>query len=255
MNLNGIESSRSLEATTEATRLKGRCDCETGEALRQLLHALSHDIRNPVIGMQMVLQNLLHATNDDTVPVPRAVLERMLEGGDRQLHLISALLDAHAESPEALHLNREPLSLAELVNVLTQQLEPCCTKNSATLRCQISPDLPRVDADPVQLRRVFEQLIANALKHNPPGIELEIDAKVDGETIRCWVKDNGVGIPTQECMQLFGRYQRGNQTRLTHGLGIGLYLCQQIIHAHGGEIHVLSHSNAGATVYFTLPIK
>ena len=102
---------------------------------------------------------------------------------------------------------------------------------------------------------MFEHLITNALKHNPPGVELAIAAWVEAGRVRCSVKDNGVGIPADQCQQLFGLHQRGSNAGHTHGLGVGLYLCQQIIQAHRSRINVNSAPDSGALFWFELPIQ
>lgn len=108
--------------------------------------------------------------------------------------------------------------------------------------------------DVFQLRRVFENLITNAIKHNPPGISLEISTRIEGQMLTCIVEDNGVGIPQEECELMFERYQQGSRARRSLGVGLGLYLCRQIIQAHGGKIGVISAVNQGAKFWFTLPI-
>jgi signal transduction histidine kinase len=70
----------------------------------------------------------------------------------------------------------------------------------------------------------------------------------------CTVKDNGVGIEPEQCQKLFDPYFRGGQQQKSIGLGLGLYLCRQVIEAHGGEIGVESQVGAGTTFWFTLPI-
>jgi two-component system sensor histidine kinase/response regulator len=137
-------------------------------------------------------------------------------------------------------------------------------KNQATLKHLISTDLPLVRADFNQLWRVFENLLANALKHNPPGVMLTLGAEVievssqeSGvvQMLRCTVSDDGAGMTTEQCSHLFELYTRGNNTGHTTGLGLGLYLCRQIITAHGGEIDVISSPEAGTKFWFTLPLE
>jgi signal transduction histidine kinase len=110
-----------------------------------------------------------------------------------------------------------------------------------------------VTADPLQLRRVFENLLTNALNHNPPGLILTLQATVEEEMVHCTVADNGVGMNPEACDHLFERYVRGSRARST-GIGLGLYLCRQIITAHGGQIGAISAPGAGATFWFTLPL-
>jgi two-component system sensor histidine kinase/response regulator len=268
------------------------------EALRLLLHSVSHDLRNPVTGMSMVLRNLL-TQDKDTIPVGRSILERMATSSDRQLNLINSLVEAHASEVRGVASLRKPLQLSQLIQDLVADWEPIFVKSQATLTNLVPAELPLVNADATQLWRVFENLIGNALKHNLPGVSLTITATVEAKAqnyeeaiancsnsklssptpysgvdtgtppllstpqkklhsspsvIRCTVKDNGIGIEPQHCERLFELYVRGSQSRHTSGLGLGLYLCRQIITAHGGEIAVSSTPGNGAMFWFTLPV-
>jgi two-component system sensor histidine kinase/response regulator len=253
------------------------------ETLRIFLHSVSHDLRNPVTGMLMVLKNLLsrpllvgkstqQQTTDDkqgTTPDLHTILERMMMSCDRQLNLINSLVEAHASEVWGVPLECQPLSLHTLTQRLVEEWEPMLMNHQATLKNLVSDELPVVSADANQLWRVFENLIANALKYNPPGVTLTLSAEVvtkdslgleDKENsqsqiqmLRCCVADDGVGMTPEQCANLFELYTRGASARRTTGLGLGLYLCRQIITAHGGEIGVISSPNAGATFWFTLP--
>jgi signal transduction histidine kinase len=140
---------------------------------------------------------------------------------------------------------------------------------------------------------VYENLISNALRYNRPGLHLTLNAEViEGKTrkqgkilqpkstiqdasysggflrnpapqnpkseirwVRCTVSDNGVGMTQQQCDRAFDLYTRGPNKRQSLSLGLGLYMCRQIITAHGGEIGVISNPGNGATFWFTLPIQ
>ncbi len=238
------------------------CEGQRGQqserSLQQILHALAHDLRNPVIGIQMVLQNLLQgvgaAPEEDWIAVPRPVLERMLQGSHCHLKQIDALIDAHTCQSQRLVIQPEPVQLGMLIADLVQDLAPLLRKKRAVLVSDLPAALPPVKADPKQMRRVFEHLITNALKHNPPAVQLRISAAPVGESVSCCVQDNGVGIPVEQCDALFQLHRRGENARYTHGLGLGLFLCQQIVEAHGGKIAVESEPGAGATFWLTLPI-
>jgi signal transduction histidine kinase len=126
------------------------------------------------------------------------------------------------------------------------------TKNQATLVNLLSSDLPKVNADSTQIGRLFENLIVNAIRHNLPGLKLTISASQEGEMLRCTIQDNGLGI--EECDRLFELYIKGNHAKYSAGIGLGLYLCRQIVIAHGGQIGAISQPNQGSTFWFTLPI-
>ncbi|WP_334938940.1 sensor histidine kinase [Nostoc sp.] len=227
---------------------------QTEAELRVFFHAVSHDLRNPVLGTLMVLRNLL-ARPEENISISRSILERMIQSSDRQLNLINSLMEAHLGEIQGVVLQRQPVQLLTVVEAAIADLEPLLEQNQAQLTNLVSVDLPLVNADPTQLWRVFSNLIVNALKHNAPGLLLTINATREGEMIYCTVSDNGVGISQQQSDHLFDLYFRGANIRNSVSLGLGLYLCKQIINAHGGEIGVNSALDAGATFWFTLPIS
>lgn len=219
----------------------------------EFLHAVSHDLRTPIMGTLLVLNNLQNKSGE-TIPVSRSVLKRMVHSSDRQLNLLNSLLEAHSNEMRGVILCCEPVQLNALLQDLTADLEPLLTKNQVKLINLIPVDLPDVNGDPLQLRRVFENLLTNALNHNPPELTLTLRAtKVEEYIIRCTVEDNGVGIERSHCDLLFERYFRGSRTR-SIGVGLGLYLCRQIITAHGGQIGVNSTPGTGTTFWLTLPL-
>ncbi|NJR63239.1 MAG: HAMP domain-containing histidine kinase, partial [Cyanobacteria bacterium CRU_2_1] len=157
-------------------RLK-RSEFESRRQLKVFLHSVSHDLRTPVMGTSMVLQKLLKKP-DAKISIDRLILERLLEGSDRQLTLINSLLEAHASEIQTPTLNRQPLQLSILVQSALFDLEPALNKNHITVINRVQPNLPLIYADTNQLWRVYCNLITNALKHNPHGINLILDAKL-----------------------------------------------------------------------------
>lgn len=225
---------------------------KTEETLEIYLHAVSHDLRNPVIGMSMILNNLIKNSQGETKEVSRKILQQMANSCDRQLTLIDSLVETRQNDLWGVSLALKPLSLYEIGQQIGQEWELRLKENQATLINNFSPDLPLVNADAHHLWRVFENLLANALKHNPQGIIITLSARLEGNYLWCTIADNGVGISETQRKQLFDRYQRGNNNNQI-SLGLGLYLCRQIIHAHGGEIGIMNNDEKGSQFWFTLP--
>ncbi|MEG4058205.1 MULTISPECIES: MASE1 domain-containing protein [unclassified Microcoleus] len=145
------------------------------------LHAVSHNLRTPVMGMLILLKNLLNKSASDSlqdVPVSRSILERIVQGSEHQLTMVNALLDAHASEVKGIVINTVPLHLPSLASAIVADLEPMLAKNQATLTQDIPADLPQVNADRQHLQRVLENLLTNAIKHNPPGVNITFKAEV-----------------------------------------------------------------------------
>ncbi|MGF1480421.1 MAG: sensor histidine kinase [Cyanophyceae cyanobacterium] len=253
-----------------------RSEFESRRELKIFLHAISHDLRSPVMGTAMVTRRLLNQADDEYVKVGISVLERLAQGSDRQLALINALVEAYHADGKGITLHCQPLQLSKVVDTVLADVEPRLRQNQVELHNTINAALPLVNADPTHLWRVFSNLVDNTLKHNPPGIKLILKAEVvkngfnfvrhaNGVSLPpsnqakmpmllCSVQDNGIGIPREQCHRLFELYTRGNRARYMPGLGLGLYLCQQIVTAHGGQIGVVSEPNSLTIFWFTLPL-
>jgi signal transduction histidine kinase len=251
-----------------------RRELELQQQVRVFIHAVSHDLRNPILGMVLTLKSFLNPA-EQNAQIPQEVLEHLIASGDRQVALINSLLEAHATEVQGLILHRQPTQLAPLIDAIVNDFQPFFQQIKTSVSQAISPDLPSVNADPLQLRRVYENLISNALKYNSPGLQLTLTAEVirhnhqkqshfnpnfKSQTsnlhwLYCTVTDNGVGITQQQIDRLFDLYSRGRDQRRSLSLGLGLYMCRQIITAHGGEIGVMSSTGKGSTFWFTLPIQ
>jgi signal transduction histidine kinase len=237
-------------------RLQQR-EFESRRELRLFIHALTHDLRIPVLGTSVVLQSLLRksqaANGQAMITTPK--LEQLIAGNDRQLNLINSILTAHRSELQGISLNCQPLQLSAVLDAVLADAESLLTQNQVVLTNRITADLPLIQADVNQIWRVFSNLLTNALNHNPAGIHLTIDAvPQNSQSLYCTIQDSGIGIPLQQQQRLFDLYYRGERSRYMPGLGLGLYLCRQIITAHGGQIGVISQPGSGSIFWFTLPI-
>jgi signal transduction histidine kinase len=225
-----------------------------------LLHTLAHDVRTSLMGVSLVFQNLLSQC-DATIALPRPVVERIMEGSDRQLSLINSLLETQNHDQRGMILHPEPMDFYVLTQEITQELEPLLREKQASFINQVAIDLPAVMVDPLQLHQVFESLFTSRLKHSSPGITFTLNAEVISSgaqttdpMLRCTITDNGTGISARECSRLFNLPIQNPRSCCPTNVGLKLYLCRQIITAHGGQIGVTSSQKQGATVWFTLPL-
>ncbi|PZD74495.1 Adaptive-response sensory-kinase SasA [Acaryochloris thomasi RCC1774] len=237
------------------------------EALQTYAHAINHDLRNLAMGISSLVQGLLsysftgrysegkqNRLEPSVIEIEPEALTMIKKSCDRQLNLMNSLMTAESSNLWQTALKPESVNLRQLAKELQVACDYRLTDSASTLNNQIAADLPNIYADSHQLRRVFENLIDNALKYNPEGITILLHAVVQSDAmIRCTVKDNGVGIDSQRSQMLFGMYARGQGDFQVKGYGLGLYICRKIIEAHGGAIGVEAPVGGGAEFWFTLP--
>lgn len=247
------ELDQKVQERTEALQRSLLAQEQLNEGQTRLLHAVSHDLRTPIVGSLLVLRQMLKRDHGENAKM----LEQLKESGERQLLMIQSLLEDYRAEDAMLRFRFKALDYGELVQAMLLTIAPIMRERQASITTNIAPHLPPIQADPLHLQRVLENLMTNALKHNAPGLQLQINAVLvqEGamECIRCELIDDGVGIPKAMLQCLFARpYLRSSDGSNRDGLGLGLYLCNQIINAHGGKLYVEPVAQ-GAKFVFTLP--
>ncbi|PAX52641.1 sensor histidine kinase [Brunnivagina elsteri] len=225
-----------------------------------MLHTVSHDLRTSVIGNLMVLNNLIREqvgnrerqTGDS--PIAQSIVERMIEGNERQLGMIDSLLEINSSDTKALIMNQEIVKFSTLIKAIVQDIASLLNKYQAKLDNSIGENFPTVKADQELLRKLFVALLTYTCQNNPPGLKIILKARVEAGKIRCTIQDNGIEISKIECDRFFDLHIREPQSRSSTCTSLKLYMCRQIIKAHGGEISVISNRKRGLTILFTLPI-
>ena len=165
-------------------------------------------------------------------------------------HIVMDLMDAAAIENGRLSLSREPVSLSDLIESTCDAQFALPDVNANTLIYDLEPDLPLIWADPVRIEQVVTNLITNAVRHTKNGeISVKLCRKQNLQVVG--VRDSGEGMEPELADIVFRQYSSTSRDHWRHG--IGLYLCRQIILAHGGDIWIASKKNEGTTATFTLP--
>jgi signal transduction histidine kinase len=211
--------------------------------LRSYADIVAHDLREPVANMALLVRLLERSSGE---PPPEDVLAMLRDGVGRLQDLIQAVL-VYAQVGE---LSRERVALDAVVAQVADDLRPALEGAGATLEVG---ELPEVDGDPSQLRRVLQNLVGNAVKFRgeaPPVVEVWA-SRGDREWV-VTVRDNGVGVAPEQSSRIFGMFARAGAH--AEGTGIGLAVCRRIVEAHGGRIWVEPGENGGSAFRFTLPL-
>jgi len=159
--------------------------------------------------------------------------------------------NTNLETEIGVKLERRRFDLWPLVEALIHDLHPVAGTDSTRLNNAVPEDIV-VYADATLLRRVFQNLIANAISYTPRG-EVVIGASVtdDGGTAECFVRDNGEGIPEDRCRTVFDKHETDPERQ--GGLGLGLAIVKTFVEAHDGVVNVESELGVGSIFRFTLP--
>jgi len=204
---------------------------------------VAHDLREPVANMALLVRMLEQRSDEPPRP---DVLEMLRSGIERSQELIEAIL-GYARMGE---LGSETVCLRDLLEDVAEDLRPVLTAAEAKLTVG---ELPEVECDPRQLRRVFQNLIGNAVKFRGDApLAIEVSALRGSAEWVITVRDNGVGVDPDQSTRIFGMFSRVD--RDADGVGIGLAVCRRIVEAHGGRIWVERGNGAGSAFRFTLPI-
>ena len=227
---------------------------EVSRQKSEFVSYVSHELKTPLAVIRGFADALLPPSGDTTSPAERQeFLEIIRSQTDRTIRLITNLLNvARIEAGRALDLSPAPLDLAQLAEQTIEQTQRISPRH--TLRLDAPAELAPVDADPDQIGQVFLNLLSNAVKYSPDGGEVLVSVEQTEEGVHVAVRDEGMGMTTEQISRLFRRFQRVlSDPSVAAGTGLGLYLSKGIVEAHGGRIWVESALGAGSTFHFVLP--
>lgn len=222
------------------------------QQLQDLISALSHDLRTPLLATRNTLRPMLNGAFGPVSDSWKEILEEYRQANEQLIELVEALLDiSRYEAGGGSSLNWEPLDWEKICIQAIHQIG--ALERQCPLNVKIAP-LPTVYGDRIEIQRVLQNLLDNAVRVSEPDKPIIIDVAPLGVTsIQVAVRDRGPGISPQEKEKLFHRFIQGRGRR--GGVGLGLYLCRQIVEAHGGTINVDSQVGEGSTFWFTLPVR
>lgn len=220
---------------------------------RDLVAAISHDLRTPLAAMRAMLEAIADGIvhDEETVSMYH---QRMRDEVDHLSHLIDDLFELSRLDAGQLPLDPSPIDVAELLSDTTAGLVPKARQHGVELEVR-PPEGAIVHADAIQIQRVLVNLIENAIRYTRPGGSICVSACPQGDGVAISVTDSGEGIAAEDLPHIFDRFYRGEKSRArqTGGAGLGLAISKAIVEAHGGRIRVENGSAGGARFVFTLP--
>lgn len=221
--------------------------------LQDFASVAAHDLQEPLRKIQSFSDRLQSKAKDLLPTEMLDYLDRMQNSANRMQTLINDLLTYSRVTTKAQPF--VAIDLKNIVEQVTSDLEVRLEKTNGKI---LIDNLPTVDADPTQMRQLFQNLLSNALKFHKPEVPPIVEVKAvksDGESVKIVVSDNGIGFEEKYLDRIFTIFQRLHGRFEYEGTGIGLAVCRKIVDRHGGDITASSVPGVGSQFIVTLPIK
>ena len=230
---------------------------EVQQRREEYLAFVAHDLRTPLSAISLSARVLEMTLSRDGTDTPQST--KMLKALSRNVQYLEVLVhkvleeNTNLETEMGIKLECREFDLWPLIEALIHDIPPVAGTSSARLTNAVPEDFV-VYADAGALRRVFQNLLANAISYTPHG-EVVIGAQHggDGGGVNCFVRDNGAGIPTDRSSTVFDKHETDPDKE--GGLGLGLAIVKTFVEAHGGAVTVESELGVGSTFRFTLPAR
>lgn len=243
-------SNKRLESSNELLRHAAELSRSNAE-LEQFASIASHDLQEPLRKVQTFAAQLVMTEQERLSEEGQDYLRRMSDAASRMRQLIDDLLSFSRVTTQARPF--VAVDLGELIEPVLGDLEVGIHDSGA--RVAIG-ELPTVEADPVQMRQLLQNLLANALKFRREDVapEITVSAWVDDHVAELSVSDNGIGFDEQYATRIFRAFERLHGAHAYPGTGIGLALCRKIVERHNGTITATGQIDSGATFTIRLPV-
>lgn len=223
------------------------------EKLREdFVATLTHDLKVPIVAESNILDFLINGKFGEVNEKQHEAISNMKSCNEELLDLVQILLETYKVKETGMDLDKEEVDLIAFTREIIFEMQPIAEKSNLEINFTTTSDL-KISADKRQLKRVIKNLILNAISHS--GSNNDIDVKLDRipDFVTISIIDHGKGISPDNIDKVFNKYYSTARKFRKIGTGLGLYLSQQIVKSHGGEIIVTSTENVSTEFCIKMP--
>lgn len=221
----------------------------------EFISIASHQLRTPATVVKQNLGLILEGYVDSE-DKQRQLLRTAYTHNDNQLDIINNLLNIAQAEAQVLKPKFRDVDMNDLLEQVVESQTTAYKERDMNLKLLTSDDAAVVEADPIHMQMVLENLVNNAQKYSPAGTEVAVAVATTPQTVTVHVKDQGIGIATKDIPVLFRKFSRiENVNSTASGTGLGLYWAKKLVDLHHGKIEVSSRLGKGTTFSVILPKK
>ncbi|MNS53776.1 Non-motile and phage-resistance protein [compost metagenome] len=220
------------------------------------VNAVTHELRTPLTSIKGYAEFLEDGIGGELTPEQMGFVHELEVGAQRLERLVDDLLDFARIEAGTFKLKVSDSDLSARIRETACSLDPQARAARLTLAVEVPEEPVTLPMDAERVGQVILNLLSNAIKFTPPGGTITVRTRVEGDSVRCEISDNGIGISSEDLPRLFQRFsQLESGVRSGGGTGLGLSISKTIIEAHGGSIGVNSAVGQGSTFWFSLPLR
>ncbi|MEO8194003.1 MAG: ATP-binding protein [Gemmatimonadales bacterium] len=252
-----VRSLLKLKAATDALENSYRKLRELEKVRDDLMKMIVHDLKSPLTSVLATLELLADGDFGKLSDEQKRAVSDAEGKSEDLLALIEDILEVARIEEAAVKLARSPIAPAALLSELVHEWQHRFQQEQTSASLVVDDDAPVFYADKALLKRVFSNLIQNAVSHSSSPVTLVMSARKAGDSVLFTVSDNGPGIPPEYhevIFRKFGQVGTGTSPRVRSS-GLGLTFCKLVVDLHGGMIWVRSREGEGSTFHVQLPIK
>ncbi len=224
------------------------------EQREEFMATLTHDLKNPLMGTNRVLELLAEQAMGSISDEHAELLLQIRDSNKLLLAMIQNLLDVYRFEKDINAVVLANTHLRDVLSSCLKDITPFAESKKIQIKTSYSETMTTVVADAMAMRRVFQNLLDNALKFTPAGGQISLKVAPTNGSVCVEIEDNGPGMSKDELSRIFNRFAQGRAGRkFSPGTGLGLFLCKQIVEAHNGQIVCQSQEGQGAKFLVTLP--
>ena len=218
----------------------------------EFISIASHELKTPMTSIKGYIQLLERSLDKEDLETTRVRLHKVQNQVEKLNLLVADLLDISKIESGKLKFNKKYFSFDKILDHIVEIMEQANPQVKFIKKGQINTE---IFGDEMRIEQVIINFITNAIKYAPDSDEVHFTSELRGDEIYFSVKDFGIGMAKEHQQQIFDKFYRVEETsERFQGLGIGLYICQEIIERHEGKIGVNSEPDEGSEFYFTIPL-